>query len=233
MNNNWLQKLQNTLLPPRCLLCHAYSDTELDLCSSCYQDLPFQQRSCIRCALPIAAYERVCGSCQNLSPAYSRCISVFNYSPPLDFMIQQLKYFNKLPYAYLLGTLMSHTLKLDETATPELIIPIPLHPKRVAERGFNQALELARPISRLLDIPIDYRSCQRLRHTPKQAGLSARQRRENLTEVFTITENIEASHIALLDDVMTTGTTVELLAKELIDNGAGRVDVWVCARAVI
>ncbi len=227
---NWLKKQQNSLLPARCLLCHADSETELDLCTGCCDDLPFQHHTCPCCALPMPINE-LCGTCQQKPPAYTQCIAPFDYAPPLDYMIQQLKYSKKLTYSRLLGQLMIHHFKQPGVSQPDVIIPIPLHPKRIRERGFNQALELVRPIAKSLNIPIDYHSCHRIRHSPKQAGLTAEQRHANLKNVFHISKKIEASHIVLFDDVMTTGTTVELLTKELINSGVERVDVWVCARA--
>ncbi|HFD13639.1 MAG TPA: ComF family protein [Crenotrichaceae bacterium] len=227
---NWLKKLQNNLFPPRCLLCNADSKTEFDLCLGCCDDLPFQLHTCPRCALPLQM-NQLCGTCQKKPPAYTHCIAPFNYAPPLDYMIQQVKYSKKLAYARLLGELMSHQFNQPKITKPDIIIPVPLHPKRIRERGFNQSLELVRPIAKSLNIPIDYHSCQRIRHTPKQADLTATQRHENLKNAFQISKEIDASHVALFDDVMTTGTTVELLAKELITSGVERVDVWVCARA--
>ncbi len=125
---------------------------------------------------------------------------------------------------------MAQHLKQTEITKPDLIIPVPLHPKRTRERGFNQALELARPVAKSLEIPIDYHSLHRIRHTPKQANLTASQRHENLKNSFHIRKKIKVPHVVLFDDVMTTGTTVGLLAEELIKNGVKRVDIWICAR---
>lgn len=229
MGYNWLKNLQSNFLPPRCLLCHADSETGLDLCIGCRDDLPFQRHTCPRCALPMQT-DQLCGQCQKTPPAYAQCIIPFHYAPPLDYMIQQLKYSKKLTYARLLGELMAQYFKQPRITRPDLIMPVPLHPKRTRERGFNQALELARPIAKSLNIPIDSHSLHRIRHTPKQAGLTAKQRHENLKNAFHLSKKIKAPHVVLFDDVMTTGMTVELLATELIKNGVARVDVWACAR---
>jgi len=113
---------------------------------------------------------------------------------------------------------------------PEIIIPVPLHRTRLRERGFNQALEIARPIARSLSIPVDYKSCERVRKTSAQSLLPAAERRKNIKGAFRVTRPIAARHVAILDDVMTTGHTVQELAATLRKAGVERIDVWVVAR---
>lgn len=113
---------------------------------------------------------------------------------------------------------------------PSTIIPVPLHPKRFKERGFNQALELARPISTLLKIPIDALSCQRIKHTAAQATLSGVERQKNVKNSFKISKQLTAQHIAIIDDVITTGHTIREFCHTLKHHGAKIIDVWCCAR---
>jgi len=121
---------------------------------------------------------------------------------------------------------------LQQTAErPELILPVPLYKSRYRERGFNQAIEIARTVGKELQIPLDITSCRRHRDTPHQTQLPAQKRRKNLKNAFSVIKPIHARHIAILDDVMTTGSTVHELAYVLKKAGASRVDVWVCARA--
>jgi ComF family protein len=145
-------------------------------------------------------------------------------------LIHTLKFHNSYKNSRLLGRLISDSLK-DKEELPELIIPVPLHPIRYQQRGFNQSLEIARTVSRQLNIPLDYSSCQRKKYTLQQSALPAKQRRKNIRNAFTTSRPINAEHIVILDDVMTTGATVNELARTLKKAGVSRVDVWVCARA--
>ena len=113
---------------------------------------------------------------------------------------------------------------------PDVLIPVPLHYQRLRQRGYNQALELARPIAKMLGIPIDIRSCRRRKVTKEQSGLQAKQRKSNVRDAFEVTGDLRNRSIAIIDDVMTTGSTVNELAKQLMQAGATTVDVWVCAR---
>ena len=110
-------------------------------------------------------------------------------------------------------------------------MPIPLHKTRYRQRGFNQSIEIARTVACELKLPVDLSSCQRYRNTPHQTSLPAKQRRKNLKNAFSLMKPIQVKHIAIIDDVMTTGSTVDELAALLKKAGASRVDVWACARA--
>jgi len=146
-----------------------------------------------------------------------------------------MKFHGRLNVARLLGTLMAEhlatTLAAEPQAAPQLLVPVPLHRSRLRERGFNQALELARPIAHRLRIPIDLHSCRRTRATPAQALVAAKARRRNVMGAFRVTQNIPAHHVALVDDVMTTGHTAAALASALRRAGIETVSVWACARA--
>ncbi len=210
----------------------------MDLCVGCREDLPYQKQACQRCALPLHGVHDddgsgaiLCGNCLNDSPAYDRVISVFTYASPVDHLIQDLKFHHKLHVARLLGDIMASNLAQRVQTRPDLIIPVPLHSARLRERGYNQALELARPIARKFRLPIDYRSCKRLRATPAQSDLPATERPRNVEGAFNITGNFKGRHVAIIDDVMTTGSTVEELATALRKAEARAIDVWVCARA--
>lgn len=137
----------------------------------------------------------------------------------------------RYPAAKVLGELMAGYFAGLATR-PELLIPVPLHPQRYAERGFNQALELARPIARRLDVPMDWSNCVRMRATPHQTGQDARARRANLKGAFAVSGTLQARHVAIVDDVVTTGATVSELARVLRRAGVERVEVWSAARTL-
>jgi ComF family protein len=147
-------------------------------------------------------------------------------------LITDLKFGAQFKSARLLGSLLSEYV--DKSAEkPECILPVPLHKSRYRERGFNQALEIARTVSRNLQIPIDFTSIIRHKDTPHQTGFSAKKRRQNLRRAFSVQKAVNAQHVAILDDVMTTGSTVNEVAAVLKQAGVSRVDVWVCGEGLI
>jgi len=228
--------MQHCCYPLTCALCGAPGEVGLDLCRRCRAELPENATACARCALPLpAGASAVCGQCQRRAPPFDHALSPFRYDAPLDHLIHAVKFHARLNVAHLLGTLMADhlatILSLDQHAAPELLIPVPLHRSRLRERGFNQALELTRPIAHRLRIPIDFTSCRRIRATPAQALVAAKARRRNVKGAFEVARYIEARHVALVDDVMTTGHTVGELAVTLCRAGVETVTVWACARA--
>lgn len=216
-----------------CVLCGDDGADGLDLCHDCRQELPSVATRCPRCAIPLPSEhlpDSLCGHCQIEPPAFQRCLTPFSYAAPLDHLLQELKFNSRLALARSLGLLMADWLQQHLTKPPERIIPVPLHANRLRERGFNQSLELARPIARRLKLPLDIHSCQRLRNTPPQADLSARHRHSNIKGAFGITGEV-TGRIAIVDDVMTTGSTLQEMSRSLLNAGAAEVEVWVCARA--
>jgi len=155
----------------------------------------------------------------------------FEYRPPLDGWVQTLKFKQRLSHARVLGELAADYLEDRLDACPDRIIPVPLHRARLRQRGYNQALEIARPIARRLKTAIDYRSVYRSRATPPQSRLSHRVRRANIRGAFTACADVTGIRVAIVDDVMTTGSTVGELARCLRRAGAEDVEVWVVARA--
>jgi len=168
------------------------------------------------------------------SPAFANTVSLFDYRPPVDSLILGLKFHGRLACARLLGALLAEKLKhVINKDLPDCIIPVPLHPARLRRRGYNQALELARPLARVLRLPLDPHSCRRIIATAEQTTLDARMRRRNLRGAFRVVADLGLRHVALVDDVMTTGHTVQALSRALRASGVARVDVWVCARAIL
>lgn len=225
---NWRNALQQLLLPGHCRLCLAPDREDRGICAACLADLPRTPIPCPHCARPLAAAGPACGQCQQRPPAFDRCIALFPYTAPLDGLLLQLKFAQAVHLARTFAALFADRLR-DEPI-PDALVPVPLHPARQRERGFNQAIEIARPLAARLGCALDLDTCVRGRATPPQTRLSAGARRRNLRGAFRLTRP-PARHIALLDDVMTTGSTLNELAARLRDGGAQRIDVWVCARA--
>jgi len=216
------------LYPARCVLCGALANGTL--CPDCGADLPFIERGCKRCAMPLtgAGDELECGECQRRPPAFDLTVIPLLYAPPVDVLITRFKFRSKLQLAATFATLVAERVRSDPL--PDVIVPVPLHPIRVRERGFNQSLELARALSRQLSVPLSKRALTRTRHTQPQTNLDLRHRRRNLVGAFCAAEQDLPAHVALVDDVMTTGATVAAAATELKRVGAETVSVWAIAR---
>ncbi len=232
---DWIEKAQKALFPASCILCGAAGDDGMDLCRGCRTELPFNRRACARCALPlpdaVPAGELLCGVCQRTPPGFDRCHIPLRYAYPLDQLISRFKFHGRLAEGRLLAGLLGDFLQRRlSCGLPELIIPVPLHASRVRKRGFNQALELARPLGRRFGCPVDSRIVVRNRPTRPQMELDGRARRKNIRGAFGLTAPLPARHVAIVDDVVTTGSTVNELAAVLRRGGAGRVDVWAVAR---
>jgi len=225
----WLQDL----FPSHCRLCGTATRALPDLCRSCREDAPWLENVCSRCSFPLPACrdDALCGRCQKLAPAFDATTALFHYRPPIDYLIKRLKFSNELAISPLLSGLLANRLVARDAPLPALLIPVPLHHTRLRERGFNQATELARGVGRKLNIRISHRLCTRNRNTAPQSLLTHNARRLNLRNAFTVTANRIPGHVAIIDDVMTTGHTSNELARALKRAGAKRVEVWVIARA--
>ena len=232
--NNWLMNIQDWLLPRLCPACGDPAGPGRKLCPGCEQSLPNLLHACPRCAIP---YEHPdaqgeCGTCQKRPPAFAHTLALYRYAPPVDHFIRELKFHQQLGLAHLLGERLAQRL-MRETRRPDLILPVPLHGARLRERGYNQALEIARPVARALNTPLDFGSLVRVRATVPQTGMTLAARRKNLRGAFAwrAGSDVKNLRVALVDDVMTTGSTVQAAAQCLRSAGAMQVDIWVIARA--
>ena len=210
-----------------CLLCGATAGVH-PICRACDADLPWlRQPQCPHCALPTPGGE-TCGACLQRPPAFDRTHAALAYAFPLDRLIPRLKYNGQLALAPALGECLAAAAAAGPR--PDCLIPMPLHARRIRERGFNHATEIAREVAKRLDLPLDIGSCQRIRDTPPQMGLKYDARRRNVRGAFVCTGDVRGRRIALVDDVMTTGTSLDELAATLKQAGALEVETWVVAR---
>ena len=227
---NWLKNIQ----AKRCMLCLSRADTGIELCHACQMELPWLGAACRRCALPLPVDGQLCGQCQNGAPGFTRVIAPFRYAFPLDSLIPAFKYHRQYAFGRLMAELLTQALREEYRAqpAPQCLVPMPLHHRRQAQRGFNQATELARPVARALQLPLLSDALQRVRATESQQGLSAADRRRNLQGAFRCqaAASIEGRHVALLDDVVTTGASVRAASRVLLEAGAEQVSVWCIAR---
>lgn len=214
-----------------CILCER--SNRRYLCEDCIKELPWNETCCQTCALPLPRTEAHCGHCINTNLPFKRIISLFRYSSPIDAWISAFKFHEQLAFGKLLSELFY--LKLKEFYTdrpkPQLLIPIPLHPKRLSERGFNQSLELAKPLAKKLGIPLDIKLAVRQRYTAQQSELPLNQRAKNVRSAFKIEElPAKITQIAILDDVVTTGETIQAFCNSLKSRVPLEIDVWCIAR---
>ncbi|HKT32915.1 MAG TPA: ComF family protein [Gammaproteobacteria bacterium] len=229
----WLAKASRRLYPPYCLLCSQPSRSARELCNDCARDLPWNRHACPRCALPLPAESgpQLCGQCLKSPPVWDSAEAPLLYDWPLDQLLQRFKFQGDLATGQLLGESLAEFLAASSAARPEVLIPVPLHSARLRERGFNQAWELARPVSRRLHLRLDNRACLRRKNTAVQSKLDARERRRNLRDAFEVRTSLQGVHVGILDDVVTTGATVAAISRALRDAGAARITVWSLARA--
>ncbi len=213
-----------------CLLCGTLC-SGAGLCGPCRDELVPNGPACRHCALPLPLDGGLCGRCLKRPFPLDHCLALLRFQPPLSELVHRLKFRQQLAVARLLGGMLAAPLE-PLVQRPELIVPIPLHPLRLRERGYNQALELARPLARHLGIALAARLCRRVRATAAQTELDLAQRRRNLRQAFEVCGEVGGRHLVLVDDVMTTGSTLAELARTLRRAGAARVDAWVVARAV-
>jgi ComF family protein len=232
----WLRRLEAALLPHVCLLCGGRAEG-MDLCRGCHDDLPWNRSPCPRCAnpLPPSAPGTACGDCQagRIDPALDCIRAPLVYDYPVDRLVLGLKYAEKLAHARMLGELMAANLlaaaRVASMSRPVAVVPVPLHGSRLRERGFNQAHELARPVARALGLPLRPRLLKRTRHSEPQSRLPLAQRRSSIRGQFATRGPVPA-RIAVIDDVVTSGSTACEIARVLKAAGAEWVEVWACAR---
>lgn len=221
-------------MPIRCAFCGSKTGGAGErLCRGCRNDLPWIETACVRCAVPIAVALPVgvyCAGCQSRPPPVTATVAPLRYEFPVDAGLKALKFGRRLYYAAAFANLLApYMTRLPSNV--DALLPVPLHRRRQAVRGFNQARELCSPLARRFDLPIA-NVARRCRATSYQSGLTASERRRNLRDAFIAKDAKRFRHIAIVDDVVTTGETTRQLAKVLIDSGVRQVSVLAVARAV-
>jgi ComF family protein len=218
-------KLRGALFAQNCVLCAALQTNNHAVCEACLNDLPWHQNtSCPQCGLSSSG--QLCGSCISSPPDFDATHSVFLYKFPVDTMMQRYKYGEMLSICTFFGQMLS---KKVDVKSVDLIIPMPMHPQRLKERGFNQALEIAKVLG---NEKLDFKCAERKKLTPPQASLPLKERVKNIKGAFKINGDLAGKRIAIVDDVMTTGASLNELAKTLKKSGASHVECWVIARTL-
>lgn len=237
--DRWLGEggLGSLLFPPTCVLCGApgqRSGGGLDLCPGCARDMPHHRYGCVQCAAPLpsvlAKTGMRCAVCERRSPPFDLSLSAFRYEGVVPMLVTGAKFRGRLDQVRLLGRCLAERVREAGPPRPDLVVPVPLHPQRQRQRGYNQALEIARVVGRELGLAIAPDLLVRTRSTPPQAGLDQRARLSNLSGAFAIKGAPQGRAVALVDDVMTTGSTVSELSHVLRQAGVAHIQVWAVAR---
>lgn len=220
-----------------CPLCRCPTEGAGGLCLLCRADLPWLGHACRRCALPLPiAAGDTCGPCLRRPSPVERSLCALRYEVPVGGLVSGFKFHRDLAAGAALADLLVQVVQARtgpdaDNPVPDAIVPVPLHPRRLRRRGYNQAAELAKPLAELLQRPLLTAAVERRLDTADQIGLSALQRRRNLRKAFAVRSALPA-HVAIVDDVLTTGATVLTLAKCLRAAGVGEITVWCLARTV-
>ncbi len=226
------RSLIHRLFPATCLLCLEPGQAPaLDLCPGCEQDLPRSFRGCAICAAPVAGGTIACSTCLARRPAFDAAFAPYRYEFPLVELIHRLKYGGQVAVARILGSLLARRMAERGPPAVDVLVPVPLHPSREARRGYNQAGEIARFAGQILSLPVAGGIATRVRATEEQAALPAIVRRVNVSGAFAVSDMPMPAAVAIVDDVLTTGSTADALALELKRAGCRRVEVWAVTRA--
>lgn len=211
------------------MLCLSMSRAGL-WCEACDRSLPYHDAPhCPVCCLP-TVFGEVCGRCLSHPPLFTRTTTAFTYSFPLDKLVQAMKYASQLALPDAFAEKLAQ--RISTADLPDLIVPVPLHPAKLRERGFNQSALLAGRLSQLLHVEMLADACQRIRDTPSQSTLPWKERHRNVHGAFQCNVDLSGKRIALVDDVLTTGASLNALAKAVRQQGAIEVQAWVVARTV-
>jgi ComF family protein len=226
MLGNLARRFANLAFGGSCYLCRGAADGVL--CAACDADLPrLSGPACPRCALATQD-GALCGRCLARPPAYDGTVAALVYAFPADVLLRALKFRSELALAPLLGRLLA--ARLPRGVRVDWVLPVPLSAARLRSRGFNQALEIARPLAAATGCALAPRLAERSRDTPPQVDLPLAERGRNVRGAFHCTRDLAGAEVALVDDVMTTGATLDELAATLKRAGAARVVNWVVAR---
>ncbi|MCB1826915.1 MAG: ComF family protein [Coxiellaceae bacterium] len=215
-----------------CMLCLSSHRSPDVICEPCLHALPWMGHHCFTCAQPLPVQQQYCGRCITLSAPYHTILAPFYYQQPLSMLVSALKFSNHLGMAYTFARLMMPILlrHYQDYPWPQCIIPVPLHRSRLVQRGYNQALEISNYLARAFSIPIKRFDCQRNRATESQRELKRERRWQNLAGAFSTTNELPYQHVAIVDDVVTTESTIRAVCDSLQSAGVRNIDVWCIAR---
>lgn len=224
-------------LPAHCLICALKSDNRL-ICLHCQKALIKKRTCCLNCALPLSQSQSHCGDCLTNPHLFTRLHAIDDYQAPYTNLIKRFKYSKQLLNGHALGELLALSLLYNfsssELTKVDYLIPIPLYKKKHRQRGFNQAQLIAQLLAKKFSIPLLNNAVERIKQTNVQEGLNVKKRKRNLRNAFLLNKEeghkLAGCHIVIIDDVVTTGATVNSLSRVLLESGVKRIDVWCICR---
>jgi len=244
---SFIEQLSSLLAPP-CLLCNSFSANLDNYCQGCYAELPHNHHCCAICALPFdtdLGDSILCGGCvkqpPNITNGFDQALVALHYLPPVSSLVHALKDHDNQAAGRLLAACLYQYIHLNNPDLPQLILPMPLHKQRLQQRGFNQAKVISKLLSKRLGIPLNDRIIKREKDTLSQQELNKQQRRSNLRQAFAVNASAsvkkvleKVNHIAIVDDVMTTGASANAVATTLRKAASHElhIDVWCVARTL-
>lgn len=238
--SQWLKSLLTLFNPFRCVLCGSRSQAQFDLCKSCEANLCWMDNitHCLHCAIDLKMTEStICGACLKARPRFDLVLAAVAYDMQMRFLLQQLKFYHQLTHSKVAGQLLVKMIERrcadHAMPLPSLIIPVPLHWRRQMQRGFNQSLEISRYVSKALGIPVDAGVVVRNKTTPMQSGLTGKKRLSNVRHAFGVKRAHLPEHVVIVDDIITTGATVNAMAGVLRGVGVEQIEVWCVARTLL
>jgi ComF family protein len=220
-------------LPSQCLLCRSWQPGSI--CKACLQHWRISKPRCTRCAidLPAGWPSDVCSLCEDQSPEFDRAIAAVDYTAPWSPLLARLKFQGDTALARPLASLLAQAVA-PRMGLVSAVLPVPLSRQRLAERGYNQSWLIARQLSRQLGVEARHDLLERTRHTSRMMTLTAEERQAHIRGAFQLTPKgrqvLSGRDVAVVDDVMTTGATLNALSQTLLDGGVRSVSVWVVAR---
>lgn len=223
-------RVLDRVIPHTCIACHVSIASDEVICGHCTQSLPFHRDACARCGQRLASTAETCGACLLAPPAYTSCISAFDYAVPVSDWIQQFKFADRPDLARKLAQIFAQQLGDIAEAHADLLVPVPMHRVKLQQRGYNQAALLCKYLAQRLQLKYLLNGLVKTRDTAHQVELTRRQRQQNLRGSFVVPAKtqplIAGKHIALIDDVLTTGTTASECSIALKHGGAAEISVW-------
>lgn len=230
-----LPALLQSLIPSSCLLCNTSVRGIKPLCCRCESGLPWNEDACLRCAMPLESAGLICGECLQCPPVFAQAVCAFRYEEPVAGLLNRYKHDRKLYCGHWLAqsaaSAITYHYHTHAITLPDCVMPVPLHWRRVQQRGFDQCLEIAKVLARKLKLPLAKDAVQRTRNTQSQQALSREQRQHNLDGAFALHKNAARyTSVALVDDVLTTGSTAAEITRVLHGAGVQAVHVWAIAR---
>lgn len=214
-----------------CQICYQDNKSEMMLCAACFQALPWLGEACEQCAYPVQPLQDQCVHCRNTTLNVNVLRALFRYEPPVENWVKHLKYQRKLYLGYFFAQCMAASFR--PITAIDAIIPVPLSLQRLKTRGYNQSLEIAKALGALLSLPVIVDGLQKHRTTKSQSELTKAQRLSNISPTdFVVTETLTGKRVLLIDDVYTTGTTIQCIAKMLRQHGIQSLEAWVICRSI-